>query len=679
MAGPLKTTSITAPGFMGLNTQDSGVTLESGYATVANNCIIDKYGRLGARKGWDLLTDPINAVFTASITTTTMTVHSVTSGTLSIGTVISGTGITAGTTITALGTGTGGTGTYTVSPSQTRNGISGTYARALLVVTVTATAHGLSVGDTVYLDFTSGTATDGAFAITAVTANTFTITHGTSGTTSGNVTVYRPTTASNDLTTGSYLESIFEFKTIGGSISYLSSGDGKLYASSTTTSLTRKYVFGADSGGPIALSTQPNFTGNRWQWAALPEGSGAAAESYAFAAQSGNPFLVYREGGHSGPFVFQRVGTDYGTAPTGVTTFDPDCVLAAFGRVWVGGLTDNKTTIFYSKLLDGTAFTGAGSGLLDIGGVVGQNDEIVSIAQHNKYLVIFCKNNIVVYTGANDPTTMTLADTIKGVGCIARDSVQNTGNDLVFLSKSGVRSFNRTVQENSMPLRELSLNIRDDLVSFLTVETLTNVKSIYFERDAFYLITFPGSKTMVYFDLRNILQNGAARTTLWTTTAGITYKAFCSTEDRKLLLGVANGMAEYAGYLDNTSSYTFSYYTSNSDLGAPTQQKLLKKANLVVIGSGDQDFSFKYGYDYTLNPQSVTVLQNLGTKTFSKYNTTAKFNISKYASAGIGVNSISMPLSGSGKVIQFGVEATVNDNPVSIQKIDVYLKTGKIL
>ena len=679
MAGPLKTTSITAPGFMGLNTQDSGVTLESGYATVANNCIIDKYGRLGARKGWDLLTDPINAVFTASITTTTMTVYSVTSGTLSIGTILSGTGITAGTTITALGTGTGGAGTYTISTSQTRNGISGTYARAAAVVTVTATAHGLSVGNTVYLDFTSGTATDGAFAITAVTANTFTITHGTSGTTSGNVTIYRPTTASNDLTTDSYLESIFEFKTIGGSISYLSSGDGKLYASDTTTSLTRKYVFDTDAGGNVILNPQPNFTGNRWQWAALPEGSGAAAESYAFAAQSGNPFLVYREGAHSGPFVFQRVGIDYGTDPTGVTTFDPDCVLAAFGRVWVGGLTDNKTTIFYSKLLDGAHFTGAGSGLLDIGGVVGQNDEIVSIAQHNKYLVIFCKNNIVVYTGANDPTTMTLADTIKGVGCIARDSVQNTGNDLVFLSKSGVRSFNRTVQENSMPLRELSLNIRDDLVSFLTVETLTNVKSIYFERDAFYLITFPGSKTMVYFDLRNILQNGAARTTLWTTTAGITYKAFCSTEDRKLLLGVANGMAEYAGYLDNTSSYTLSYYTSNSDLGAPTQQKLLKKANLIVIGSGDQDFAFKYGYDYTLNPLSVTVVQNLGTKTFSKYNTTAKYNISKYASAGIGVNSISMPLSGSGKVIQFGVEATVNDNPVSIQKIDVYLKTGKIL
>jgi len=611
MAGPLKTTSISAPGFMGLNTQDSGVTLESGYATVANNCVIDKYGRLGARKGWDLLTSPTNAVVTGSISTTTLTVSAVTSGTLSIGVVLSGTGITAGTTITALGTGTGGTGTYTVSASQT------------------------------------------------VSSTTI--------------------TASNPLTAGTYIESIFEFKTVGGSISYLCSGDGKLFSTTDNITLTRKYVFGADSGGPVALSTQPTYSSNRWQWAALPEGSGGAAESYAFAAQSGSILLVYREGAHSGPFVFQRVGTDYGTAPTGVSTFDPDTVLAAFGRVWVGGITDNKTTVFYSKLLDGAAFSGAGSGLLDIGGVVGQNDEIVSIAQHNKYLVIFCKNNIVVYQGANDPTTMTLADTIKGVGCIARDSVQNTGNDLVFLSKSGVRSLNRTIQENSMPLRELSLNIRDDLVGYLTVETLNNIKSAYFERDAFYLITFPGSNTMVYFDLRNILPNGAARTTIWNNNAGITYKAFCATEDRKLLLGVPNGIAEYAGYLDNTASYTMKYYTSNSDLGAPTQAKLLKKANLVVIGSGDQDFAFKYGYDYTLNYLSVSVLQNLGAASFSKYNTTAKYNISKYASVGIGVNSISMPLSGSGKVIQFGVEATVNNNAVSIQKIDVYLKTGKIL
>lgn len=54
-----------------------------------------------------------------SISGTTLTVTSVVFGTLAVGMHISGTGVTAGTTITALGTGTGGTGTYTVSDSQT--------------------------------------------------------------------------------------------------------------------------------------------------------------------------------------------------------------------------------------------------------------------------------------------------------------------------------------------------------------------------------------------------------------------------------------------------------------------------------------------------------------------------------------------------------------------------------
>jgi hypothetical protein len=60
-----------------------------------------------------------NPVFTGSISGTTLTVTAVTSGNIGIGSVISGTGVTVGTTITALGSGTGSTGTYTVSVSQT--------------------------------------------------------------------------------------------------------------------------------------------------------------------------------------------------------------------------------------------------------------------------------------------------------------------------------------------------------------------------------------------------------------------------------------------------------------------------------------------------------------------------------------------------------------------------------
>ena len=71
--------------------------------------------------------------------------------------------------------------------------IGGTYVRVATTVTVTTTVdHGLIVGHKVYLDFTSGTAVDGAFVVTGITNNTiFTVTHGTSGATSGAVTLNR--------------------------------------------------------------------------------------------------------------------------------------------------------------------------------------------------------------------------------------------------------------------------------------------------------------------------------------------------------------------------------------------------------------------------------------------------------------------------------------------------------
>lgn len=76
----------------------------------------------------------------------TLTVTAVTSGTLGVGDTITGTGVTSGTTITALGTGKGGTGTYTVSTAQ--HVASETITDANKTLTVTKVTSGtLYVGD----------------------------------------------------------------------------------------------------------------------------------------------------------------------------------------------------------------------------------------------------------------------------------------------------------------------------------------------------------------------------------------------------------------------------------------------------------------------------------------------------------------------------------------------------
>jgi len=70
--------------------------------------------------------------------------------------------------------------------------ISATYTHSGNAATVAATAHGLSVGHRVWLDFTTGIATDSLYTVTSVTdANNFVATGTFNGTAIGNVTLQR--------------------------------------------------------------------------------------------------------------------------------------------------------------------------------------------------------------------------------------------------------------------------------------------------------------------------------------------------------------------------------------------------------------------------------------------------------------------------------------------------------
>lgn len=114
---------------------------------------------------------------------------------------VSNTVLQSGALLSSLLRGTHKRESYKVSKVLTayRNGywdpysgiftINGSYSRTGTTVTVTAPKHGLASNDFVTLDFTSGAATDGRFQVTVTDANTFTVTHGTSGSTSGNLRI----------------------------------------------------------------------------------------------------------------------------------------------------------------------------------------------------------------------------------------------------------------------------------------------------------------------------------------------------------------------------------------------------------------------------------------------------------------------------------------------------------
>jgi hypothetical protein len=105
------------------------------------------------------ISNPSSAIFTGSISSTTLTVTSVLSGTIAVGQAIFGQGMAQNTVITALGTGSGGVGTYTVSDSQTVTSttINSTAAPAIVTgaisgttLTVSAVTSGtLKIGQTI--------------------------------------------------------------------------------------------------------------------------------------------------------------------------------------------------------------------------------------------------------------------------------------------------------------------------------------------------------------------------------------------------------------------------------------------------------------------------------------------------------------------------------------------------
>lgn len=607
MAEQLIAGSIAAPGFFGLNTQDSSVQLSSGFALEANNCVIDQYGRIGARKGWT----KVNS--TSFNSGKVRTVHEFVKA--------DGNLLFAATNNKIYGN-IPGTSVYAEYPVAGTHFFSGTYSQSGTTVTVsTVENHGLSVGDSIYFDATSGNGVDGFYTVATIpSAKGLTFICSLSQTSSGN-------------------------------------------------------CLGID------LLTSYTISDDNWQVADMPLGTGLTASAHSIWVQSGHEALVLHKLGtvahsHADGYGFQRLGDVATSLPVGYTTssFKPSCALYAYGRLWVANTDPSDTqTVYFSDLQNPAVWTTGTAGKLDISAVIQTGEPIVALAQHNNFLIIFTANNIVVYSGAKDPSTMALQDIITGVGCIARDTVQAVGGtDILFLSKTGVQSLQRVIQEKSLPFRDVSKNVRDTLLSLVNSEVLANIKAVYYPTDAHYLLALPSTGFTYCFDTRGVLENGSSRVTIW---KDIKPTAFTVTQNKELYIGKVGYIGKYSGYQDNGVTYRMSYYTNYFDFDNAAQVKMLKKINIVAIGGSAQAVAFKWAFDYNSNYN--TAVTALDTTVVYEYGT-AEYGISTYSN-GIALDNVQMNAGGSGKVVQLGFEADINNAPLSIQKIDFGLKGGKTL
>jgi len=518
MSQPIQTFSISAPGFYGLNTQDSPLDLNAGFALVATNCIIDQYGRIGSRKGWSRVNSS-----------------------------------------------------------------------------------------------------------------------------SGNL-------GANDV------KVIHELVQSDGSLTVLFAGNNKIFKLGSGNAVTELTYGGGGSA--------PTITASNWQCASL--------NGITYFFQSGHNPLIYDPAVST--TTYRRVSEKTGYV---ATVPDANIAISAFGRLWVAETTSNNSTVYFSDLVAGHVWSTGTAGSLDVSRVwVNGTDQITGLAAHNGFLFIFGKRQILVYRDATTPSTMSISDTVEGIGCIARDSIQTTSTDVLFLSNSGVRSLMRTIQEKSAPERDLSKNIRNDLMGTVAGETLANIKSVYSEREAFYLLVTPSIDTTWCFDTKAYLPDGSARVTTWDS---ITPKSFLSRRDGSLYIGKNGYIGYYNTYQDYDTSYRMLYYTNHADLGDQNITSILKKLSTVVIGGSNQIVTFKWGFDFKTNYLSASAsipTQNVYYYGVAEYGANA--TTIAYYSDGVALQTLTVPATGTGKVVQTGYESDINGFALSIQKIEIQAKNGKM-
>lgn len=607
---PLQPLAIGKPGSGGLNTQEPIPLLEESlvFASIASNAIIGTTGMLEAREDFVLRTSgasgTFKVVYVHTAASNTQTFLSAAAGKMYTG------GATAGQAMTEIldyrqgrqMIDVGGAKTGASATGFTNDGTAYTGT-----VTVDGVAKSISITGSAaqtYTTYLSELNTDLAGAATASIV-------------AGNVEIKSATTGSTStvvITSGTFVTSLTNFRA--------------LVASQTGTA-------GSEN----------------WQFASL--------NGEVMMAQAGMRLRVVAD---------SAFGTETAiTYPTTGALTSPNCVIAGWGRFWVGddSTNGNQRKLAWTNLLTAD-FTGGDSGEIDLTNVWPDgSDRIVALGQYSNRLVIFGRNSIIMYQlpADLDPANMSLLEPIRGVGCVARDSVVNTGDDLLFLSDQGVMSLARLTTVASLPvLSNFTKNVQDDILAAVAAATATNIRAGYHPQRGWYMLSFPDSNKTYCLNLLSRLTDKTPRVTTWTNT-GMPFWSFVYDNTGALYTGGTNGIRKYTGFTSDGASqaYTFSFWTPWLVFGDETALKLLKWVEITAKAGSGQAGTLYWREDYI---EGTT------------RNVTFTCDSTEFAEDP-GVGRLKLHVGGAPVAVKFGIELTVAGDPFMLLTMRVLANKGK--
>jgi len=268
----------------------------------------------------------------------------------------------------------------------------------------------------------------------------------------------------------------------------------------------------------------------------------------------------------------------------------------------------NGKNVIFSAPYDDDDFTAAsGGGIINIG------DTVTGLIVFRDQLIIFSENKIHRLAGGSI-ADFQMQPVSRDLGCVAEDTIQEIGGDIIFLGPDGLRLFSATDRVGDFGLGVISKPIQTEVLDLISSSTVFQ-STVIREKSQYRIFGFNASYT-------NAAAKGVAGTQLeegiaWNDLRGFNVYAAHSEYDgfaERIYFGASDGYV-YQMEQGNTQDGTdiaASFATPFVPLGDPELRKTIYRGTtyLDVNGEFDLEFSLKFDFDQPDSPQPDSILSS---------------------------------------------------------------------
>ena len=270
-------------------------------------------------------------------------------------------------------------------------------------------------------------------------------------------------------------------------------------------------------------------------------------------------------------------------------------------------LGNGKNLIFSAPYSD-TDFTSASGG-----GIINIADNITGLIVFREQLIIFSENKINRLVG-NSVADFALQPVSRDLGCVAADTIQEIGGDIIFLGPDGLRTFSATDRVGDFALGVISKPIQTEMLDLIS--SSSSFSSVVIREKSQYRIfgynsTYQtsGSKAVAGTQL----QEGIA----WNDLRGFkAYSTFSEYDGNTEFIYFGNELdylyrMEQGNTFDGTN-ITATFATPYVPLQDPNLRKTVFRNTSYIDADGafELQMSIKYDFDQTGSVQPLPVTLN---------------------------------------------------------------------